>query len=171
MRSAGEKFRRPLELVVAMMRATDATLDYPPALYDQLSAMGHLPFNWLPPNGYPDSADAWMNTAGLLTRWNTAMMLSGADLGGDYSNGNGNGNGVHPSLGGIAPQAATALDLVDGAIQAILGGTIAPGDRQQLIDYVADGGPPSTPMIGKVREDKLGGLVGLLMSSPYFQWN
>ena len=34
-----------------------------------------MPFEWEPPNGYPDVGAAWANTNGLLNRWNLASAL------------------------------------------------------------------------------------------------
>jgi uncharacterized protein (DUF1800 family) len=164
MRSSGTKFRRPLDLLVAMIRATGATFDYPPVLQDPLTVLGQLPFAWRPPDGYPDFTGAWLNTGALLNRWNTAMLIAGATW--DES-------GIHIPYSTLAPASytPTAADLVDTSIQAILNGSIRSEDRSQLIDFVADGGPASSRVTYETREVKLPALVGLLMSSPYFQWH
>ncbi len=76
--SGGQKFRRPQEYFVACCRQTGATLD---AITEvaQLGGVGGVavglgqpPFTWPAPNGYPDVASAWLNTGGLLARWNAA---------------------------------------------------------------------------------------------------
>ena len=43
-------------------------------LIDYLHRMGHAPFNYPTPDGYPESATPWMGT--LLWRWNFALALS-----------------------------------------------------------------------------------------------
>jgi len=79
--SAGAKQRRPLESVVATVRALGFTqarrgaaeLD---GLYWALESMGHQPFAWPAPNGYPDVAAAWTSSAGTLARWNVTLGLA-----------------------------------------------------------------------------------------------
>jgi uncharacterized protein (DUF1800 family) len=164
MRSAGQKFRRPLDVVTAMLRVTGATLDYPPILQEALASLGHLPFGWIPPNGYPDSMGAWLNTGALLNRWNTAMLITGAAY---------DDSGIHIPYDKLLPASttSTAADLVDSSIRLILNGSINADDRAHLIDFVTDSGPASTRMTHDHRETKLPALIGLLMSSPYFQWH
>jgi hypothetical protein len=43
-------------------------------IIDYLKRMGHAPFNYPTPEGYPDQAAPWMGT--LLWRWNFAVALS-----------------------------------------------------------------------------------------------
>ncbi len=44
-----------------------------------LYATGQLAFEWPAPNGYPDVEGAWLNTGGLLARWNwTGDVIGGA---------------------------------------------------------------------------------------------
>lgn len=163
-RSGGQKFRRPMDVVAAMIRVTGAKFDYPPILQEALVSMGHLPFGWIPPNGYPDSMGAWLNTGALLNRWNTGMLIAGAAY---------DDSGIHIPYDILLPAsgASTAAELVDSATQLILNGKINADDRAQLIDFVTDGGAASTRMTHEHRETKLPALVGLLLSSPYFQWH
>ena len=79
--AAGGKLRRPLESVVAAVRALGFTqaargvaeLD---ALYWALETMGHQPMAWPTPDGYPDIAAAWTSSAATLARWNVTLGLA-----------------------------------------------------------------------------------------------
>lgn len=88
LRSAPPKLRRPFEYTIAVMRAVlfeiGATGPFIRALIGLLSTMGHIPFNWPAPNGYPDHSAYWMNN--LLPRWNAAMaaLVSGRQGAPDY---------------------------------------------------------------------------------------
>ena len=42
--------------------------------------MGHVPFGWLTPDGFPDVKWPWASAAGFLTRWNLALGLAGGGL-------------------------------------------------------------------------------------------
>lgn len=71
----GQKTRRPLENVVASMRALGVTPGADPVkglggLYWQLQQLGQQPLAWGPPNGYPDVAAAWNSAGGTLGTWN-----------------------------------------------------------------------------------------------------
>jgi uncharacterized protein (DUF1800 family) len=79
------KFRRPHELFVATMRAAGGTLDAT-AFADQrtsrrfdqyLRALGQPPMQWPAPNGYPDTAEAWLQPGAMVTRWNAIADLFG----------------------------------------------------------------------------------------------
>ena len=65
--------RRPFDLVVAALRATDADTDGGPALQDHLRRMGHALHEWPMPDGYPVKTEAW--SSALLPRWGFAHAL------------------------------------------------------------------------------------------------
>ncbi len=71
---APPKFKRPQEYAISIMRALDYQIRNDTRFYrdlaDELETMGHLPFQWHAPNGYPDANAYWMQN--LLPRWNLA---------------------------------------------------------------------------------------------------
>jgi uncharacterized protein (DUF1800 family) len=69
----GGKFKRPFHFVVSALRATNAATDAAKPLVDFLLRMGHAPFRYTTPDGYPETATHWQNT--LLWRWNFASAL------------------------------------------------------------------------------------------------
>ena len=58
--AAPSKFKRPLHLLTSGVRALGATVANPSQLYSQLNAMGHQPFDYQTPDGYPDRAEYWL---------------------------------------------------------------------------------------------------------------
>ncbi len=68
---APPKLRRPFELLTALLRIGHARYNGDAALINLLESMGHRPFNWPTPDGYPDIARAW--SGDLLERWNLAL--------------------------------------------------------------------------------------------------
>ncbi|MBA2480894.1 MAG: DUF1800 domain-containing protein [Planctomycetes bacterium] len=66
----GAKLKRPFHFLVSVVRATDARCDAGPATMAYFARMGHAPFQFPTPDGYPDHAHAWRDT--LLWRWNLA---------------------------------------------------------------------------------------------------
>ena len=74
------KFKRPFHFIASTLRATDTATDAPPALMEFLVRMGHAPFHYPTPDGYPEAAAPWMGT--LLWRWNFAVALTDGKING-----------------------------------------------------------------------------------------
>jgi uncharacterized protein (DUF1800 family) len=70
----GNKFKRPFNFIVSALRATGARTDSGLEIVDYLRRMGHAPFNYPTPDGYPEPAAPWLGT--LLWRWNFALAVS-----------------------------------------------------------------------------------------------
>ena len=68
------KFKRPFHFVVSALRAANARTDASPALVEYLQRLGHAPFRYPTPDGYPEEARHWQST--LLWRWNFASALA-----------------------------------------------------------------------------------------------
>ena len=79
--SVGEKIRRPMEDLAATIRILGIKPDQHGTegmrgLYWMLGDLGNAPLAWIPPNGYPDTADDWRSAGGSLGRWNMHMSLA-----------------------------------------------------------------------------------------------
>jgi uncharacterized protein (DUF1800 family) len=74
----GTKLKRPFELVVSALRATDAETDGGKPIADYLVRMGHAPFRYPTPEGYPDDETPWLGT--LLWRWRFAASLASNEI-------------------------------------------------------------------------------------------
>jgi hypothetical protein len=165
MASAGQKFRRPFGVVSAMLRTMRPAVqinDYW-AVIHWLDLMGNVPYNWFPPNGYPDATGAWLNANGLLHRWNAAMILA-------YSSQGWTDGQINLDLNAIIPPANTVQELINATSQRLLGHELSDEDKEQLIYFVSDYGDPNQVMDDNIRNDRLPTLVALILSSPRFQW-
>ncbi|MGL4608660.1 MAG: DUF1800 domain-containing protein [Trueperaceae bacterium] len=163
--SKGQKFRRPMEAVVAMVRTLTPAVhikDYWTLMY-WLELMGQRPYHWYPPNGYPDVAGAWVNSNGLLHRWNSAMVLAHSSQG--WTDG-----AITYDLNAVIPSATTVRELIAVTCQRLLGYELSPEDQNQLAYFVSDYGDPEQVIDDNLRNDRLPTLVGLILASPYFQW-
>jgi uncharacterized protein (DUF1800 family) len=69
----GAKVKSPLELVVSSARILDADLQPTVALYDHLTDMGQPLYNAKAPTGFPDNAEAWVNSGTVLARMNFGL--------------------------------------------------------------------------------------------------
>ena len=76
----GNLFKRPMHFVISALRATNASSDGGPPIMDSLQRMGHAPFQYPTPDGYPLEAQPWLGT--LLWRWNFALALQAGQLAG-----------------------------------------------------------------------------------------
>jgi hypothetical protein len=160
--SADQKYKRPAELVISALRATGARAggDYIRSINNQFSAMGQVPFQWEPPDGYPDSRDYWLNTTALLNRWNFGLALAE----GRYA----------PSLqidaAALAGAARTPAELVDRLADRLLHRPLDDGDRDALIDYAAAGRSRSAALSKSELNAATVALTGALLASDYFQY-
>lgn len=72
--SRGAKLKRPLHYVASALRACACDADATPALLAYLDRLGHAPYQWPTPDGYPATAEHWRS--GLLWRWRFAEDLA-----------------------------------------------------------------------------------------------
>lgn len=80
----GNLFKRPWRFIVSTLRATNAQSNVGEPVVEFLRRMGHAPFQYPTPDGYPIESDPWMGT--LLWRWNFALDLSTGRIGGSVIN-------------------------------------------------------------------------------------
>ena len=140
------------ELIIGNTTVSDSLINMGQILLEPPSVFG-----W-------DWEKAWMSSTTMRSRAAFARDVSTAANGGKAS--------FDP--GRLIDLSLTdAGQIVDAATGRLgLSDEIAAADRDALIDYLTDGGPPSTPIDlddFDVRRTKLHGLFGLLLMSPAFQ--
>ena len=80
--SGGQKVRRPFELLAAAMRSLGTSVPMDPQsdasedLIRALQRMGHQPWTWETPDGFPDEALPWVNSTSLLLGWEYTSRLA-----------------------------------------------------------------------------------------------
>jgi uncharacterized protein (DUF1800 family) len=74
------KVKSPLELVVSAVRALDADAADVTALAQRIADLGQPLYGKLEPTGYPNTGEAWTNTASLLGRMNFATALAAGQV-------------------------------------------------------------------------------------------
>ena len=75
----GDKYRTPLQYVVASVRASGAPVDVE-VLDKSLEKMGEQVYGNLTPDGYKNTIDAWLNTAGTEARLTFATAIGSGKL-------------------------------------------------------------------------------------------
>lgn len=76
----GNKFKRPFRFLASALRATAADTDAGQEIGDYLQRMGHVPFQYPTPDGYPDEEAPWLGS--LMWRWVFARNLVENRIGG-----------------------------------------------------------------------------------------
>lgn len=146
---ARPKLKRPLHWAASLHRTTGATINDPVAAVVSLASLGHTPFDWHEPNGYPDTEEAWSSL--LIWRWNYAARFS---------------QGLEASLNhsiddlrallGTVPMSAWATHLSD----LMSGGTMSRKDVADIQAYLNTLAAPSDEAVAEAFE--------LVASSPSF---
>ena len=76
------KVKSPLEMIVSAVRALNADVTDTFVIAQRIADLGEPLYGKLEPTGYPNTGDAWTNTAGLLGRINFATALSAGQISG-----------------------------------------------------------------------------------------
>ncbi len=165
----GGRLSRPLDLTARALRAvnvTTADFTAPNAWQTfsrlvlgrsgYLTAMGHMPFAWLTPDGYPDHKEAWSASGINLARWNLGLQLAQGQL----------ITGFRP-----ATQRPASIDTPEGVVDywvgRLLNRAVDPADRATMVAFFAVNGalPPAAQLATREAQ-----LIALILDSPYFQW-
>jgi len=173
------KIKTPLEFVISAARATNTTVTNAQPLVAALRTLGMPLYGCLPPTGYSNTADAWVNTGALLGRMNFAVSLIG-DGGRGMQQGAGRPGGPPPpqrpaagfgpppqgrgGRGGFQPQR--------GPLQVDVA-SIAPdtsdATRDKLVDTILAGRASDGTIKTLARAENPQQLLALTLGSPEFQ--
>jgi len=149
------KIKRPFELVVSAIRATDAKLVGMQGVTQTLRTFGHLPYMEPAPAGYPVQKADWVNSGAMLNRMNFGLSLGNRTL-----------RGVE------LPE--------DGWWEA----AVRAGSRDEMVSVLANKilpGVPTAELESIIHEDLAGNVgrtnsrrlaaraLGLILGSPEFQ--
>jgi uncharacterized protein (DUF1800 family) len=148
------KVKTPFQVVASTLRAIDAVPDETPRAAQMVAQLGQPIFGHQTPEGWPDRAEAWMNTGAILNRINFGLTVAGGRIPGVVP-------GSVPELEQL--RAAPRDAQVDGVARLLFGGQVSPDTRDVLL---RGENPLAT------ERTRLGGLqqvVGLALGAPEFQ--
>lgn len=145
---ARPRYKRPFHFVASILRSSKATITDISSSRNLLTGMGHLPFYWATPDGYPDVAEYWSGL--LLPRWNFAFSLL-----------NGNISGVSVDAATLFQGLPNSKSITNRIGKLLTNNNLSIGDAYPIQTYMA----PRETDINKIRE-----AFALGMSSPSFQW-
>jgi uncharacterized protein (DUF1800 family) len=148
------KVKTPFQVVASAMRAMDATPDQTARSVQPVAQLGQPIFGRQTPDGWPDRAEAWMNSGAILNRINFGLQMSSRRVPG-------------VQFGRVAEiealQGAPREAQVDGVVKLLFGGQVSPDTRQVLLNG-------ENPLA--TERNALSGLqqiVGLALGAPEFQ--
>ncbi|NHZ72021.1 MAG: DUF1800 family protein [Aquificales bacterium] len=155
--AAPSKLKRPFTYMVSVLRATHTNLRLGRGreIGRWLRMLGQVPFHWPPPDGFPDTTNAW--AANLLPRWNFALTLVNNQV-----------QGASAPLERLvqAGQADSDPDAVLEFFSRLLNGrSLTPAEQQQFQQYIGSGSLNDGNTIQNLKDS-----VALMLASPAFQW-
>ncbi len=165
--SIGSKIRRPMESLVATVRTLGIKPDVDGikgmrSLYWMVSDLGQAPLAWGPPNGYPDTADAWRSAGGVLARWNSNMSLAAHWWPKEL---------VLPSLRKLFPKTLPAdyRGYVDTLSQRLIYRTLEPEHRDAVLAFIGKRVGDRLRETDEAMKWRLPYVVALILDTPYHQ--
>lgn len=145
------RLKRPFHFVVSSLRALAADTHAKDPLIEYSTRMGHGPFQYPTPDGYPDDAAPWLGT--LLWRWNFAFALAANSV-----------PGVNVSI----ERMMNSLDLNESSenlhskmLAYFVGRCENSSESAALTEYISSRDLSSVSNRAE--------LIGLIMASPAFQ--
>jgi uncharacterized protein (DUF1800 family) len=183
--AVGSKIKSPFELTASALRVTDGEIVEPREILKWVNRMGQPLYAYQAPTGYPDRAEAWVNTGSLLNRMNFGLQLAanrvkGVSLNLPALNG---GRDLTATLKQLTPMVADP-SLAKRVDQAAPKETAKKGDANEDL---LDGGsemavrmPRSVKVRGMLGDEARGPVdrrpptsleqvVGVILGSPEFQ--
>lgn len=182
----GEKIKRPVEFSVSAMRAASPNWNFGYTSQNPLTVesdtanflsrqtkTGHNLFARVPPDGFGDLEEFWSGTNTRLQCWRLGSWLIDQDIDGSSTTDDfrldvlGQTYAAFPAL----PHQATSEQLVDFWIGRVFGRPLEPAQRDELIDFMAQGASPTQALnldaSSNVRS-RVRALVGLMFMTPEF---
>ena len=166
----GEKIKRPYEIATSALRA--GKTNFVPGVdsgdtnsfFWRYDGAGQRLYGWPAPNGYPDAKGAWKSMTPRVMSWRLCGWL--IDFTDDFDN-----FYVDP-LAQTPGHRRTANELADFWIQRILGRSMELEDRQEIVQFMAQGINPDFDLNlnDEDTQERLRSMVGLIFMSPEFLW-
>lgn len=165
--SQDAKIKRPFHYLLSCLRTLAAGVKHDgynryASLY--LADAGHQPHGWDTPDGYPEEADFWLHPNDMRERlWLAFYLAKGADN---------SERGLYVDYLDLSDRANTPEELIENLRARILFRDLDPADYDALIDFATDGEPAAAQRaFGNtwMRKSKTIGVLGLMLSSRYFQ--
>jgi len=155
------KVKTPFDFVVSAVRASGADVEHGQALIQQLQKLGMPLYGMQTPNGYSMKADAWVNSAALLSRMNFSLALAAGKL-----------PGVQWDPSATVESAQLPNDPT-GALanfeNLLLDGDVSKQTHTTILNQLNDPQAAARNSVPVAQGTNLRLIAGLLLGSPEFQ--
>ncbi len=167
----GEKVKRPFEIAASALRAGNANFSFALTEGDTDSFLwrydqgGQPLFQWPAPNGYSDFREDWQAPNPRVAGWRLSNWLIDVTDDSDHFRLN--------LLGQTPAGFRTSNELADFWINRVLGYPMPAAERQEIVDFMAQGHNPDFDLpldSDDDTQDRLRSMVGLIFMSPAFLW-
>jgi hypothetical protein len=148
---AQPKYKRPNNFISSALRALNAETDGGDAVQEYLLRLGHVPFNWPTPDGYPDRAQAWQGN--LMPRWQFAFALAQNEIKGTQIE----LQKMMDTVGAKTPEKSA-----DQIASLLLGSSLETSARDELLAALHSAGADEA--------ESLRIFTAGILASPVFQW-
>jgi uncharacterized protein (DUF1800 family) len=173
------KIKRPFELAISAVRTLGADTNGGPQLHQWIARMGQPLYGFQTPNGYSDTAEAWVNTGALLERLNFGLALASNRI-----------PGTRVNLDGLSAGAANSEQVMTRLLDIIVAGDISANTKATLLQHMNDQPMPISSDPGSKEREEVNGfsrmrrqtalreanitdpvtkIAGLILGSPEFQ--
>lgn len=154
------KVKKPFELVVSAVRALGADVETYSILPMAVGRIGEPLFQAQAPTGYPDTAEAWVNTGALLNRLNFGLSLASGRIPGTRVD-------LDRVVGPLDRQRPEQA--MDRLVASLLHDDVSEATKRSLMAQLA--APENTrSLLGDGENNTpVAALVGLILGSPEFQ--
>ena len=148
------KVKRPFELAISSLRTLGAETTGGPQLHQWIARMGEPLYGFQTPNGYSDAAESWVNTGGLIERFNFGLALASNRI-----------PGTRVDLKRFAGDTASGANsdqvkAMDRFLEIIVGGNVSPKTREtllkQLDQEIVISPPPARTEMARTVDDPTG---------------
>jgi len=146
------KLRRPMHFACSVLRTPGLVISSFGGITTSLEVMGHYPFRWPAPDGYPDDLDTWGNA--VLPRWDFAFRVFLGAMPGVLAP----AGQLFGALGSPNAQELTA------SIAALLAGGNVDADELRTIDEFVQSGAATSDV------DVMRNALALVASCPSYQY-
>jgi len=146
--AANAKYKRPCHLLVSMLRGCKSRAYQYDSLMWFINDAGHLPFNWFPPDGYPDRFEYWAPSQ--LQRQNAGFLMAQ-----NYF------NNVVTDINATFGTDRTPNGCLKTINDKLFGGEMSDADRTAMLQYLQK---------QTIDDDRLKGAIALALNCPSFQW-
>ncbi len=180
----GAKIKRPVEFAVSLMRAGSAnwlfgyssqnplTIESDTSSFlSRLSRTGQTLFGRVPPDGYPDRESAWVSTNTRLQCWRLAGWLIDQDIDGSGSTDDFRLDLLGQVYAAFPTHQVSSNQLVDFWIDRVFARPIDPAERDELVDFMAQGSSPDLALnldTSSTVRSRVRALVALMCMTPEF---